>query len=53
MTSWGAVAAKEAGAPDSDIAVTTRHKSLHMIKRYGEAAEQRQRAAHRLPGVGV
>jgi hypothetical protein len=33
------VAAKEAGAADSDIASTTRHRSLQMIKRYGEAAE--------------
>ena len=47
------VAAKEAGAADSDIAATTRHASLHMIKRYGEAAEQRRRAPHRLPGVGL
>src|SRR5262245_25626577 len=30
------VAAKEAGAADSDIAATTWHKSLEMIKRYGE-----------------
>jgi integrase len=47
------VAAKEAGAADSDIAATTRHKSLQMIKRYGETAEQRRRAPHRLPGVGL
>jgi integrase len=47
------VAAKEAGAADSDIAATTRHKSLHMIKRYGETADQRRRAPHRLPGVGL
>jgi len=47
------VAAKEGGAGDSDIASTTRHKSLQMIKRYGEAAEQRRRAPHRLPGVGL
>jgi site-specific recombinase XerC len=47
------VAAKEAGAADTDIAATTRHKSLSMIKRYGEAAEQRRRAPHRLPGVGL
>jgi hypothetical protein len=46
------VAAKEAGAADSDIAATTRHRSLQMIKRYGETAEQRLRAPHRLPGVG-
>src|SRR5262245_29666499 len=39
------VASKEVGAADSDIAATTRHKSLQMIKRYGEAAEQRLRAA--------
>jgi len=47
------VAAKEGGAGDSDIASTTRHKSLQMIMRYGEAAEQRRRAPHRLPGVGL
>ena len=47
------VAAKEAGAADTDIAATTRHRSLAMIKRYGEAAEQRRRAPHRLPGVGL
>jgi integrase len=47
------VAAKETGAADSDIAATTRHASLQMIKRYGEAAEQRRRAPHRLPGVGL
>jgi len=47
------VSAKEAGAADTDIAATTRHKSLAMIKRYGEAAEQRRRAPHRLPGVGL
>ena len=47
------VAAKEAGAADSDVAATTRHKSLQMIKRYGEAAEQRRRAPHRLAGVGL
>jgi hypothetical protein len=47
------VAAKEAGAADTDIAATTRHKSLQMIKRYGEAAEQRARAPHRLKGVGL
>jgi integrase len=47
------VAAKEAGAADSDIAATTRHKSLAMIKRYGEVADQRLRAPHRLRGVGL
>jgi hypothetical protein len=47
------VASKEAGAADTDIAATTRHKSLSMIKRYGEAAEQRARAPHRLKGVGL
>jgi hypothetical protein len=36
------VAAKEVGAADTDIAATTRHRSLQMIKRYGEAAEQRR-----------
>jgi hypothetical protein len=34
-------------------AATTRHKSLAMIKRYGEAAEQRKRAPHQLKGVGL
>jgi integrase len=47
------VAAKEAGAADTDIAETSRHKSLTMIKRYGQAAEQRKRAPHRLKGVGL
>jgi hypothetical protein len=47
------LAAKKAGAADSDIAATTRHTSLHMIKRYGETADQRRRASHRLPGVGL
>jgi hypothetical protein len=43
----------QAGAADSDIASTTRLRSLQMIKRYGEAAEQRLRTPHRLPGVGL
>jgi hypothetical protein len=47
------VASKDVGAADSDIAATTRHKSLQMIKRYGEAAEQRLRAPRRLRGVGL
>jgi len=47
------VASKEVGAADSDIAATTRHKSLQMIERYGEAAEQRLRSPHRLRGVGL
>jgi integrase len=47
------VAAKEAGAADTDIAATTRHRSLQMIKRYGEAADQRRRAPHHLRGVGL
>jgi len=47
------VAAKEAGAADTHIAATTRHKSLQMIKRYGEAAEQRKCAPHQLKGVGL
>jgi hypothetical protein len=47
------VAAKEAGAADTDIAATTRHKSLQMIKRYGETADQRRRAPHHLRGVGL
>jgi hypothetical protein len=29
------------------------HKSLQMIKRYGEAAEQRRCASHQLKGVGL
>jgi hypothetical protein len=37
------IAAKEAGAADSDIAAKFRHSSLAMIKRYGE----RPRAPHR------
>jgi hypothetical protein len=36
------VAAKEAGAVDTAIAATTRHKSLAMIKRCGEATDQRR-----------
>jgi hypothetical protein len=40
------VASKEAGANDSDVAATTRHRSLEMIRRYGAAADQRQRATH-------
>jgi hypothetical protein len=47
------VAAKEAGAADTAIAATTRHKSLQMIKRYGEAADQRRCAPHQLKGVGL
>jgi hypothetical protein len=47
------VAAKEAGGADSDIAATTRHKRLQMIKRYGEAADQRRRAPQRLAEVGL
>jgi site-specific recombinase XerC len=47
------VASKEAGASDSDVAATTRHRSLEMIRRYGAAADQRRRAPHRLPGVGL
>jgi len=35
------------------VASTTRHRSLQMIKRYGETADQRLRAPHRLPGVGL
>jgi len=49
----GFVAAKEAGAADTAIAATTRHKSLQMIKRYGEAADQRRCAPHQLKGVGL
>jgi hypothetical protein len=33
------IAAKEAGAADTAIAATTRHKSLQMIKRYGRPAQ--------------
>jgi integrase len=47
------VACKEAGASDSDVAATTRHRSLEMIRRYGATADQRRRAPHRLPGVGL
>jgi hypothetical protein len=47
------VASKEAGASDSDVAATTRHRSLEMIRRYGVNADQRRRAPHRLPGVGL
>ncbi len=47
------VAAKEAGAADTDIAATTGHRSLEMIRRYGEQAEQKRRAVHKIPGVGV
>jgi hypothetical protein len=44
---------KELVTASSAAAATTRHKSLQMIKRYGEAAEQRLRAPHRLRGVGL
>jgi hypothetical protein len=47
------VAAKEAGAADTAIAATTRHKSLQMIKRYGETADQLKCAPHQLKGVGL
>ena len=47
------VSAKEANASDTDVAVTTRHKSLAMIGRYGKQAEQLKRAVHRIKGVGV
>ena len=47
------VAAKEAGAADTDIAATSRHRSLEMIRRYGEQADQKRRAVHKLKGVGV
>jgi integrase len=47
------VASKEAGASDTDMAATTRHRSLEMIRRYGATADQRRRAPHRLPGVGL
>jgi integrase len=46
-------AAKNAGANDSDIATTTRHRSLVMIQRYGKQAEAKRRAVHKLPGVGL
>jgi hypothetical protein len=46
-------AAKKAGASDTDIAVTTRHKSLEMIRRYGEQADQKKRAVHKLARVGI
>jgi hypothetical protein len=47
------VSAKEAGAGDSDVAALTRHRSLEMIRRYGEAAEQRLCAPHKLKDVGL
>jgi integrase len=47
------VSAKEAGAADTAIAATTRHRSLEMVRRYGEQAEQRRLAPHRLKGVGL
>jgi hypothetical protein len=47
------VAAKEAGAADTAIAATTRHKSLQMIKPYGETADQLKCAPHQLKGVGL
>jgi site-specific recombinase XerC len=47
------VASKEAGASDTDVASTTRHRSLEMIRRYGATADQHRRAPHRLPGVGL
>jgi hypothetical protein len=47
------VAAKEAGGADTAIAATTRQKSLQMIKRYGEATDQRRCAPHQLKGVGL
>jgi hypothetical protein len=47
------VASKEAGANDTDVAATTRHRSLEMIRRYGATADQRRRAPHRLLGVGL
>jgi hypothetical protein len=47
------VAAKQAGAADTAIAATRRHKSLQMIKRYGEAADQRRCAPHQLKSVGL
>ena len=47
------VTAKEAGAEDSDVAETTRHKSLEMVRHYGKKASQTRRAAHRIDGVGV
>ena len=47
------VSAKERGAPDTSIASVTRHKSMEMIKRYGQQAEQHAVAPHRIKGVGV
>lgn len=40
------VSAKEAGAADTAIAAMTRHRSLEMVRRYGEQAEQRRLAPH-------
>ena len=47
------VSAKENGAQDTDIQLTTRHKRVDMIAHYGKPAEQKRRAVHNLPGVGV
>jgi integrase len=47
------VSAAEAGAPDSAIAKTTRHKSMEMIRRYGQQADQMRTAPHRIKGIGV
>jgi hypothetical protein len=40
------------GATDTAIAATSQHKVLQMIKRYGEAADQRWCAPHQLKGSG-
>jgi hypothetical protein len=47
MPQFTQVAAKEAGAADTAIAATTRHKSLQM------GADQLKCAPHQLKGVGL
>lgn len=47
------VAAKSAGAADSDVMATSRHKSPQMVARYGEQANQLSRSAHKRRGVGL
>ena len=47
------VAAKEHGAADTSIAMVTRHRSMEMVRRYGERAEMHRIAPHRIKGVGL
>jgi site-specific recombinase XerC len=47
------VSAKDAGADDSDVMATTRHRSPEMIATYSRQADQLRRAAHRKRDVGV